>query len=166
MNSPGFDPRLFLTAQESDFVRALTEIRNGKKLSHWMWYVFPQIAGIPELHGHRASSTSRLYALADLGAACSYLAEPVLGSRYVEILRAAVGHITASGTPRFGAVIALFGSVDAAKFVSSLTLFERAAAELPGDDAAAVIDLAREVFGGGDIRRCSDTESILGAATG
>ncbi|MEY4365374.1 MAG: hypothetical protein RLZZ305_718 [Actinomycetota bacterium] len=165
MSSPGFDADLFLTAQERDFRTAVTEIRDGRKSSHWMWHVFPQIAGIPELHGHRSSPTSRLYALPDLGAACSYLAEPVLGGRYVEILRAAVRHITASGTPQFGAVTALFGSVDAAKFVSSLTLFERAAAHAAGSDGTSVIDLAHEVFGSGDVRRCSDTESILGAAT-
>jgi len=72
------DLKRFLDAQENDFERALQEIKRGRKQSHWMWYIFPQIAGLG------FSETSRFYAVKDRAEAELYLAHPVLGARLVE----------------------------------------------------------------------------------
>ena len=72
----------FLSAQESNYARALAEIRNGRKQSHWMWYIFPQIAGLG------FSETARFYAIKDIQEAHDYLKHPQLGSRLIEIANA------------------------------------------------------------------------------
>ncbi|MEE3395499.1 MAG: DUF1810 family protein, partial [Candidatus Onthomonas sp.] len=69
----------FLKAQEYDYNRALQEIRSGRKRSHWMWYIFPQIQGLG------FSSTAQYYAIRDLNEAKEYLSHPVLGGRLKEI---------------------------------------------------------------------------------
>ena len=100
----------FIKAQNEDYKNALTEVTNGRKVSHWMWYIFPQIAGL----GY--SETSRYYAIRDTREAEQYLAHPVLGPRLLEICEA----LLALGTsdPR-----AVFGSPDDMKLRSSMTLF-------------------------------------------
>lgn len=106
----------FVEAQEDSYDTALAEIRRGAKRSHWMWYVFPQIAGL----GH--SAMARHYALGSLEEAQAYLAHPVLGPRLhacVEALDGLQGTTTAER---------VFGGVDAMKLRSSLTLFEAAGA--------------------------------------
>ncbi|OGX81263.1 DUF1810 domain-containing protein [Hymenobacter glacialis] len=100
----------FLDAQASSYQTALAEIQNGRKRSHWMWYVFPQIQGLG------FSETARFYALADVQAAAAYLAHPVLGSRLLEISRALLG--LASADARH-----VLGSPDDLKLKSSMTLF-------------------------------------------
>ena len=104
------DLKRFLDAQANDFERALAEIKRGRKQSHWMWYIFPQIAGLG------FSSTSKFYAIKDIGEAESYLAHPLLGKRLVEISNALleVEGKTASQ---------IFGSPDDVKLKSSMTLF-------------------------------------------
>lgn len=72
----------FMKAHQSDYQRALSEIKNGKKVSHWMWYIFPQMKGI----GH--SSMSEYYGIRDLDEARAYLADPVLGKHLTEICEA------------------------------------------------------------------------------
>ena len=69
----------FVQAQEGSYARALQEIKNGRKTSHWMWYIFPQLSGL----GH--SQTARYYAIRDRAEAAAYIAHPVLGSRLLEI---------------------------------------------------------------------------------
>ena len=69
----------FVQAQEGSYARALQEIKNGRKTSHWMWYIFPQLGGL----GH--SQTARYYAIRDRAEAAAYMAHPVLGSRLLEI---------------------------------------------------------------------------------
>ena len=69
----------FVQAQEGSYARALQEIKNGRKTSHWMWYIFPQLSGL----GH--SQTDRYYAIRDRAEAAAYMAHPVLGSRLLEI---------------------------------------------------------------------------------
>lgn len=101
----------FVAAQEPIFARALDEIRRGKKRSHWMWYIFPQIAGLGR------SATAQLYAIADIAEARAYLEHPLLGARYVECV-AALQDVIGSDP------VAVFGEVDAVKLRSSLTLFE------------------------------------------
>ncbi len=113
----------FVTAQDAGeppgtYQRALDELRAGFKSSHWMWFVFPQIAGL----GH--SPTSRRYAISSLAEAAAYLEHPVLGPRLRESVR-----ILASLKGRSADQI--FGGIDAMKLRSSMTLFHRAAPDEP-----------------------------------
>ena len=103
----------FVRAQETTWPDALAELRAGAKRSHWMWFVFPQLAGL----GH--SSTARHYAIEDLTEARAYLAHPVLGPRLVEATQSLLEH-------RSHAPEAILGPIDAMKLRSSLTLFEAA----------------------------------------
>jgi uncharacterized protein (DUF1810 family) len=111
-----FDLDRFTTAQETSYDAALAEIRRGCKHSHWMWFVFPQLAGLGR------STTAQHYAIASLDEARAYLAHPVLGAR----LQACV---EALQDIEHGSVEAVFGDIDALKLRSSLTLFEQASGE-------------------------------------
>ena len=113
-----FDLARFVRAQEGSYVQALAEVRQGRKTSHWMWFVFPQLAGLG------SSATAQHYAIAGLDEARAYLAHPVLGPRLREVARAAAD--LAGRTAR-----EVFGSPDDLKLRSSLTLFEAAAAHEP-----------------------------------
>ena len=106
----------FVEAQDGGgtYERALAELRRGRKVSHWMWFVFPQIAGLG------MSPTSQRYAIADLGEARAYLDHPVLGPRLLECARVVADSEAPSAR-------ALFGGIDAMKLRSSMTLFARAA---------------------------------------
>jgi uncharacterized protein (DUF1810 family) len=104
------DLKRFLDAQANDFERALAEIRRGRKQSHWMWYIFPQIAGLG------FSETSKFYAIKDKAEAQLYLAHPVLGARLVEISKALL-EIEGKTANQ------IFGSPDDVKLKSSMTLF-------------------------------------------
>lgn len=104
------DLKRFLEAQENDFATALAEIRKGRKQSHWMWYIFPQIAGLG------FSQTSKFYAIKDRGEAESYLAHPVLGKRLVKISNALLEVEGKTANQ-------IFGSPDDVKLKSSMTLF-------------------------------------------
>jgi uncharacterized protein (DUF1810 family) len=110
-----YDLRRFVTAQDEGgtYSRAAAELRRGRKTSHWMWFVFPQIAGL----GH--SPTSRLFAISSLDEARAYLAHPVLGPRLIECAT-----IVAQAQGRTAEQI--FGSLDAQKLRSCVTLFSRA----------------------------------------
>ena len=107
----------FTDAQERVYPTALAEIQNGRKRSHWMWFIFPQIQGLG------FSETAQYYAISDLPEAAAYLQHPVLGSRLTEISTAllALGGSNANS---------IFGSPDDLKLKSSMTLF----AALPGAD--------------------------------
>lgn len=104
------DLKRFLEAQENDFATALAEIRRGRKQSHWMWYIFPQIAGLG------FSSTSKFYAIKDRSEAENYLAHPILGERLVEISNALLEVEGKTANQ-------IFGSPDDVKLKSSMTLF-------------------------------------------
>lgn len=110
-----FDLDRFVEAQEGSYDAALAEIRAGNKRSHWMWYVFPQIAGL----GH--SAMARRYAIGSLAEAKAYLAHPLLGPRLRECV-AALDQLAGTSAER------LFGGIDAVKLRSSLTLLEAAGA--------------------------------------
>ena len=114
----------FVAAQDGVHEIALAEIRRGAKRSHWMWFVFPQIAGL----GH--SVMAQRYAIASLAEARAYLAHPLLGER----LRTCVAALQALRTTSAEAV---FGGIDAMKLRSSLTLFEAAGG---GPDFADALD--------------------------
>ena len=120
----------FLDAQTTAYPQALAEIKAGRKRSHWMWYIFPQIQGLG------FSSTSRHYAIEDLAEAAAYLAHPVLGPRLREIS----GELLRLGNRDAGRI---FGSPDDLKLRSSMTLF----GAVPGADPVfrAVLD---EYFAG------------------
>ena len=102
----------FLDAQAEDYEIALDELRAGAKRSHWMWYIFPQLAGL----GH--SPTAQYYALADVDEARAYLTHAILGQR----LRQCLGAILEWSGKRTAEQI--LGSIDALKFRSGLTLFD------------------------------------------
>jgi uncharacterized protein (DUF1810 family) len=106
----------FVEAQDDagTYDDAVRELRAGRKTSHWMWFVFPQLAGL----GH--SATSRTYAIASLAEARAYLEHPFLGPRLVECAGIVAGHAGATAQE-------IFGETDAAKLRSSMTLFARAA---------------------------------------
>src|SRR5688572_32370107 len=108
-----FDLQRFVDAQTPVYDRVLTELREGRKRSHWMWFVFPQIAGLG------SSPMAQRYAIASADEAAAYLAHPVLGPRLVAIAEAA---LAAPGSAR-----ALFGSPDDLKLRSSATLFAHVA---------------------------------------
>ncbi len=104
------DLNRFISAQERSYDAALREIKSGRKRTHWMWYIFPQIAGLG------FSSTAQFYAISSMQEAKDYYAHPVLGKRLVEISEA----LLALGTNDAGAVM---GYPDDLKLRSSMTLF-------------------------------------------
>jgi uncharacterized protein (DUF1810 family) len=105
----------FVTAQDTGgtYDQALAELRQGRKTSHWMWFVFPQVAGLGQ------SPESRRYAISSLAEAQAYLRHPVLGPR----LDAAARVLTELGGDDADGI---FGGLDAQKLRSSMTLFHRA----------------------------------------
>jgi uncharacterized protein (DUF1810 family) len=115
-----YDLERFVAAQDSGgtYDAAVAELRRGRKTTHWMWFVFPQIAGLG------FSATSRHYALPSVDAAAAYLRHPVLGPRLLEC-----AGIVAGTTDRTAEQI--FGGIDAQKLHSCMTLFARAAPDQP-----------------------------------
>ena len=111
----------FVDAQDraGTYERALGELRAGRKTSHWMWFVFPQLAGLGR------SEMSRYYAIASLDEARAYVEHPVLGARLRECANVLVA------LPAGRSAEDVFGSVDAVKLRSSMTLFRRAAPDDP-----------------------------------
>ena len=113
-----FDLERFVAAQRPVFDRAAAELKQGRKASHWMWFVFPQVAGLG------FSAMSRRYAISSLDEARAYLAHPVLGPRLRQCVGLLVGIKGRSAHE-------IFGSPDDVKLHSSLTLFARAARDEP-----------------------------------
>jgi uncharacterized protein (DUF1810 family) len=109
-----FNLERFVTAQAPVFETVLDELRAGRKRSHWMWFIFPQLAGLGR------SSTARFYGIGSLGEARTYLTHPVLGPRLDQCTRI----VLASESPSLHAI---FGSPDDLKFRSCMTLFSLAA---------------------------------------
>ncbi|MDI9847998.1 DUF1810 domain-containing protein [Rhodoblastus sp. 17X3] len=125
-----FDLQRFVAAQDGVYETVREELRAGRKRSHWMWYVFPQGAGLG------ASVMAQLYAIGSLDEARAFLAHPVLGPRLrecAELVNRVEGRT----------LLEIFGDPDRLKFCSSMTLFERAA---PGE---AVFVRALEKYCGG-----------------
>ncbi|MGA9137095.1 MAG: DUF1810 domain-containing protein [Methylovirgula sp.] len=107
----------FVTAQAPLYGRVCDELRAGHKTSHWMWFIFPQIAGLG------SSPTARFFAIASLAEAVAYLQHPVLGPRLGECTNLVNG---VEGRSAFD----IFGSPDDLKFRSSMTLFNEAASDI------------------------------------
>ena len=108
----------FIEAQNRDYDIALAEIRAGKKASHWMWYIFPQLKGLGR------SSTSEYYGLSGIKEAQAYLSDPILKARLIEITDAVIAHKDKSAEE-------IFGGLDAKKLRSCMTLFSIAAPDIP-----------------------------------
>ena len=131
----------FVSAQSRDYETALREIRDGRKRSHWMWYIFPQLQGLG------FSQTAQYYGIRDLEQAKDYMEHPILGPRLVEISEALMGlRISNPGV--------VMGYPDDLKLCSCMTLFELAAPDQPV--FGQVID---KFFGG---RRDRITLELLG----
>lgn len=109
-----FDLQRFVAAQAHDHAVALAEIRRGRKTSHWIWYVLPQLRGLG------TSPRASFYGLVSLDEARAYLAHPLLGARLHECVQALMAHRGASAED-------MLGTVDALKLRSCLTLFAQAA---------------------------------------
>jgi uncharacterized protein (DUF1810 family) len=105
-----YDLNRFVRAQANDYAQALTEIKNGRKRSHWIWYIFPQIDGLG------FSSTSKNYAIKSLAEAKAYLEHPLLGPRLLECMEATLRVEGRSANE-------IFGSPDDLKVRSCATLF-------------------------------------------
>ena len=132
----------FVSAQDDGgtYAAAVAELRAGRKRSHWMWFVFPQIAGLGQ------SPISRRYAIASLAEAGAYLAHPVLGPRLSECVEILIGL-------RGPTAQDIFGGIDAIKLRSSMTLFAQV------EHAAPVFDRVLDEFYGGV--RDDATERLL-----
>ncbi len=116
--SPNYNLTRFIQAQKRDYDIALAEIRAGKKASHWMWYIFPQLKGLGR------SSTSEYYGLSGIKEAQAYLSDPILKARLIEITDAVIAHKDKSAEE-------IFGGIDAKKLRSCMTLFSIAAPDIP-----------------------------------
>ena len=108
----------FVNAQASVYEQVVDELSEGRKRTHWMWFIFPQVAGLGR------SPTAQHYAIRDLDQAKRYLADPILGSRLCQDVRLLVGHEDKSA-------LEILGSPDDLKFRSCLTLFAQAASNSP-----------------------------------
>ena len=139
-----FNLARFLNAQENSYAAALSEIRAGKKQSHWIWYVFPQIKGLG------SSSNSEFYGLVSLAEARAYLNHPLLGQRLKEATAVLLVH-------RSQNVTSILGEIDALKFKSCLTLFSLA------DPSEPLFNDALEYFFSG--KRDEHTIELLKAHT-
>ena len=120
----------FVNAQPDVYYRVTDELTKGRKRTHWMWFIFPQLAGL----GH--SSMAQRYAIRDLDQAKRYLADPLLGSRLRHDVRLVTGHTEKSA-------LDILGSPDDLKFRSCLTLFAEAASD---DSDSALFKQALEHF--------------------
>jgi uncharacterized protein (DUF1810 family) len=125
----------FLDAQQPMFTRACAELAAGRKESHWMWFIFPQLEGLG------SSATARLYAIASLEEARAYLEHPILGARLRECTRLVNGI-------RGRTIEEIFGYPDHLKFRSSMTLFAIGAGG--ADEGGVFREALRRYFGGED----------------
>jgi uncharacterized protein (DUF1810 family) len=112
------DLKRFTDAQDAVYARVVSELQAGRKQSHWMWFIFPQLGGL----GH--SAMARRYAIASLGEAKAYLAHPVLDMRLRECTRLVLA-------AKDRTLAEIFGDPDDMKFCSSMTLFSHAAPAEP-----------------------------------
>jgi uncharacterized protein (DUF1810 family) len=135
------DLNRFIQAQHDDYSNALSEIRSGRKRSHWMWYIFPQYDGLG------SSSASRRYAIKSIAEAKAYLSHPVLGPRLVECIEAVLGVEGRSASE-------IFGSLDDMKLKSCATLFAEVS------PTGSVFERLLATYYGGE--RDAKTHSLLG----
>ena len=138
-----FDLHRFLDAQDVPYGSVLAELKGGRKRSHWMWYIFPQIDGLG------SSETARHFAIKGVAEARQYMAHPVLGARLMECAELVLAIEGRS-------VAEIFGYPDDLKLKSSMTLFERVAG--PGSVFAQVLE--KYFDGERDVRTLSQLERL------
>lgn len=131
----------FTKAQEQDFKTAFKEIKNGRKMSHWMWYIFPQIQGLGK------SSTSQYYGIKDLNEARAFINDPYLGGNLKKISMALL-------ELEENNAVAIFGKPDDIKLKSCMTLFS-----CISEDGSIFQKVLEKYFDG---RQCKRTLSIIG----
>ena len=144
MNTASDELERFVHAQQRDYSQAVSELTAGRKRSHWIWYVLPQLRELGR------SEMARTYGIADRTEAAGYIAHPVLGPRLIECVNAILCHSDRSA-------VEILGDVDALKFRSCLTLFAEVA---PGEPVFATA-LATFYQSKPD----SETLRLLGAAS-
>lgn len=127
MTSDPFNLERFIKAQERSYSIALDEIKAGRKRSHWMWFILPQLRGLG------SSAMAQEFGISGIEEAAAYIAHPILGPRLVNMVEAMLSHKTSSTE-------AILGSIDARKFQSCLTLFSLAAPQV------SVLDDALQQF--------------------
>jgi uncharacterized protein (DUF1810 family) len=137
-----YDLERFVTAQKDIYAQALAELEAGRKRSHWMWFIFPQLAGLGR------SPTAQFYGIVSAAEGDAYLDHPLLGHRLRECAAAILAH-------RGRSAESIFGAVDTMKLNSSMTLFEAVAA-----DPAPFASVLDAFFGGA---RDAATLGLLGA---
>lgn len=130
MTSDPFDLERFVKAQELIYPTALAEVKAGRKRSHWMWFILPQLRGLG------SSAMAHKFGISGLEEAAAYIAHPVLGPRLVSMVQAMLSHKTSSAE-------AILGDIDARKFQSCLTLFSLAAPQ-----ASILGDALQQFFSG------------------
>ena len=131
MTTESYALERFIEAQDGVHPQALDELRTGRKVSHWMWFVFPQIGGLG------SSPMAQRYAIGSLGEARAYLEHPVLGPRLIDCARAVLSHPDRTARQ-------IMGSPDDVKLRSSMTLFALA------DDAEPVFQQVLDTFFDGE----------------
>lgn len=141
------DLQRFMDAQRDTYAQALRELQGGRKRSHWMWFIFPQLEGLGR------SPTAQHFALRSLHEARAYLVHPILGERLRDGTRAVLAH-------RDQSLLKIFGQPDDMKFRSSMTLFAAAA----DPDDAAIFREALDVFCGGEPDAITLERLALGGA--
>lgn len=119
MSEDPFRLERFVKAQDALYGQVVDELLAGRKRSHWMWFIFPQLRGLG------VSATSRFFGITSLDEAAAYLRHPLLGARLLETTELVLRHDGSS-------LRTIFGSPDDAKFRSSMTLFDRAGAPSTG----------------------------------
>jgi uncharacterized protein (DUF1810 family) len=134
----------FVNAQDAIYTQVIEELANGCKQTHWMWFIFPQLAGL----GH--SAMAQRYAIRDLDQAKRYLADPILGARLRQAVRLIMEHKAKSA-------LEILGSPDDLKFCSCLTLFREAASD--NSDRLLFTEALGQFYGGQPDRR---TLELLG----
>ena len=154
MTTTQFDLSRFEQHHPADFGHALGEVREGQKVSHWMWYVFPQITALGR------SETAIHYGIGSLAEAEAYLLHPVLGRDYAVIVEAVAEQVIGNGID----IDTLMGYPDDLKLVSSLTLFEKVARHLGeavpaglADNCTAILEAANAA----GYPRCAETQTLL-----
>lgn len=108
MSEDKFNLNRFLNAQKSNYLDAISELKNGRKVTHWMWYIFPQVSGLGR------SETSEFFAIKSIEEAKAYMTNPILRNRFDECVDAIMGQSCTA--------FEIFGVVDALKLQSSLTM--------------------------------------------
>jgi len=148
-----FDLDRFRRAQERDYDDALAELQAGRKRSHWIWYVFPQLAGLGRSH------LAQMYGLQGLDEATAYLADPLLRGRLLAAATAVRMHLDREPPSALGTIMG--SEIDALKLVSSMTLFREVARRAGDQEMTSVAEAILDAGKAQGIRECEFTLSVV-----